>query len=100
MILLDVKKYLEIFDWGIKEFPGYILNFMSGVIDVKIGDKTHRQRIEYSLLQRGDSCYMTTSPHLLNTPGELKIDMIKNHIKLTSVTNSDDSITLIREVLK
>lgn len=98
-MILDLKRQLEINEYGIAELPGYTLKFMSGQISVKRSGIDAKQRIDYSLLQRGDSCYMTTSPHLLNTPGELKVEIIKNHIKLTSTIDQTDHITLIKEKL-
>lgn len=99
MILLDVKKQLEITEWGISEYPGYIVKFMGGQISIKRSGTDAKQRLNYSLLQRGTDVIMSAAPHLLDTPGELKVEMIKNHIKLTSTTNSDDHITLIKEKL-
>jgi hypothetical protein len=101
MILLQLKKQLEIYEYGVVEHPGYVMTFFLGQVHIKKeGDKFAQQRFNYSLLQRGDHCFMTTSPHLLDTPGEMKVDYIKNHIKLTSVTNDNDHITLIRTYIK
>lgn len=100
MILLALRRYLERTEWGINELPGYSLKFMEGHISVERAGTNHKQKIMYSLLQRGDHCYMTTSPQVLPIPGEIKLDMIKNHIKLTSTIKPEVSYTLIREQLK
>lgn len=101
MILYSLRKYLEGgSEWGIAELPGYILKFSSGHMMVERAGITHKQKIMYSLLQRGDHCYMTTSPQLLPIPGEMKVDMLRNHIKLESVIDSNIHYTLVREQLK
>ena len=99
-ILLDLKKELEISEFGIVEFPGYSLHFIQGQIALKQAGSLHKLRYNYHLLQRGEFCYMEIVPQFLNTSGEMKVEFIKNHITLTSVKNPDEKITLVREQIK
>ena len=101
----QLKKELEYVEYSVKEFPGYILKFLSyGQIDGQRGSKFKRQRIHYALFQRytkdGPLIIMTAAPHLLNIPGEAKVELLQNHIIITSMVDPSEKLTLVRLTLK
>jgi len=101
MHLQEVKKYLQIWEWTIDGFPGQMCKFLpNGVIDLYKGSKWNRQLFKYSLFQRGEDVIMKILPPWHQNHGELKVEVVKNHIRLTSLVDSSDVLTLIRLVIK
>lgn len=101
MHLLKVKKQLMLWEWAIDGFPGQMCKFMpNGTIDLYKGSKFKRQRFTYHLFQRGEDVVMRILPPWHQNHGELKVEEIKNEMKLTSLMDPTDVIKIKRLTVK
>lgn len=87
--LTDIHRELQRGEYGCIQYPHVILKFLpSGTLQV-FGEQKFPIVHKYTLVHRDDIWIMTTSPHLMNEPAEMRMELMKNHMTLFSNVNDE-----------
>lgn len=87
--------------YTIVEYPSLLLYFLpTGVLQILGANKQQPIIHRYSLIHNGEDWILSVSPHILNTPSDMKLMIMKNHVTLTSIKDPNEIIHLTRLKVK
>lgn len=100
MELQALRKEISHFPFICEEYPGLMLKFIPGGTLLIKGQALSPIKYEWSIRHNGNDCILSVSPHLIHSHGDYKVDMVKDHINLTSIKAEDVNLHLVRLKLK
>ena len=105
--ILQIKKMINHASYVWEENHGIMIKFLpTGQLMIYGKDPKQPYRYNYTIYNKvgktsaENKVIMNTSPHIMNTPGDMELLVMKNHITLTSIANPSEICHFSRLNLK